>query len=345
MKKKITVIVVDDSALIRALFSDLLGSDPDIEVIATAVDAYDAREKIKKLNPDVITLDIEMPNMDGIAFLRKIMSLRPMPVVMVSSLTQRGANATIEALEIGAVDYVPKLDSKTFDAGKLGAMLIEKVKAAARAKVSSPSRPPMLEKPPALQITGKFRAGALIAIGSSTGGVEAVRDIVTVLPEDAPPVVITQHMPGAFTKTFAKRLDGLAHMRIKEAEEGDRLESGCIYIAPGNLHLRIERTGGSYWCRLGDGEHVSGHKPSVDVLFESVAEAAGKNAVGAILTGMGKDGARGMLQMKKAGAFTIGQDEATCVVYGMPKAAWMAGAVDVQLPLSKIASEALQKCI
>lgn len=344
MAKKITVVVVDDSAFIRELFVKLLNADPEIEVLAAARDVPDAREKIKKLNPDVITLDIEMPGMNGIEFLQKIMSLRPMPVVMVSSLTQQGAQVTLEALEIGAVDYVPKTSSTDFDVAALGIDLIEKVKAASRAKVAYPPRPPALKKQPPIDEGKAFRPGMMIAIGSSTGGVEALRDVITLLPDNAPPVVITQHMPALFTGTFAARMDKHSHVTVKEAEDGDKLMAGHVYVAPGGRHLEVILRGKEPVCQLTDGQLVSGHMPSVDVLFDSVAKAAGKKAVGVILTGMGRDGARGMLNLKKAGAFTVGQDEATCVVYGMPKAAWMAGAVDIQLPLAKIAKEILQRC-
>lgn len=338
--KKTTVIIVDDSAIIRQLFTKILNSDPDIEVIATAEDPIDARQKIKDLNPDVITLDIEMPNMDGLSFLEKIMALRPMPVVMASSLTQKGAEVTFRALELGAVDYVSKSSSKSFDVDNLKDELIEKVKAAAKAKVVARVR----DSAVVVEKSHNYRPEVIVAIGSSTGGVEALRDIVAMLPEDTPPVLITQHMPEAFTPTFARRLNGLAQVSVKEAENGEKIEHGHVYIAPGNKHLELDKRITGYFCKLHDGEKVSGHRPSVDVLFESVAKEAGDKAVGVILTGMGKDGAKGMLSMKKAGAFNIGQDENSCVVYGMPKAAYMAGAVDKQVPLSRIASQILQSC-
>lgn len=340
--KKIRVIVVDDSALIRALFKEILESDPAIEVIATASDPLDAREKIKKLNPDVVTLDIEMPKMDGLSFLQKIMSLRPMPVVMVSSLTQKGARATIEALELGAVDYVPKTGSGSFDVDNLRNDLIEKIKTAARAKIGSVIKSirkeeKQTEKP------GDYRKDAVIAIGSSTGGVEALREIVSFLPENTPPILITQHMPPAFTSTFAQRLNGLSKANIFEAKNNDKISPGNVYIAPGAYHMSVKKRGNNFICQIEDGEPVSGHKPSVDVLFESFA-ASCPSGVGVILTGMGKDGAKGMLKMKCAGAFTIGQNESTSLVYGMPKAAYMAGAVDMQLPLQDIAREMLKQC-
>jgi len=340
--KKIRVIVVDDSALIRGVFKEILESDSAIEVIAVAHDPIDAREKIKKLNPDVITLDIEMPKMDGLSFLEKIMSLRPMPVVMVSSLTQKGASQTLKALELGAVDYVTKTGSGSFDIDRLGDDLIGKVKAAARAKIMF--RPKKnLEKKPKIVDSCNYKKYSLVVIGSSTGGVEALREVFTHMPKDIPPILVTQHMPSAFTGTFAKRLNSLCKPEVKEAKNGEIIEGGKIYIAPGNLHLTVKKAGGVYKCRVEDGELVSGHKPSVDMLFESVAEI-GKNTVGVILTGMGKDGAGGLLKMKKAGAKTLGQDENSSLVYGMPKAAYMAGAVDRQVSLKEMAKEILKTC-
>lgn len=335
----IRVLIVDDSQAIRGLFAELLSSDAEIEVVATASDPFDAREKIKQLNPDVITLDVEMPKMDGISFLEKIMRLRPMPVVMVSSLTQKGAYTTLKALEMGAVDYVPKIDSRTFDVGKMKEMLIAKVKAAARAKVAKRGES---RTPDPSAYTDPFKEDALIAIGSSTGGVEALREIVTHFPSHAPPVLITQHMPETFTGVFARRLDTLCAMHVQEARNAQAIERGNIYIAPGNRHLKVGKGTHGFICKLDDGPEVSGHRPSVDVMFESVAQHIGDSAIGAILTGMGRDGAAGMLKMKRAGAATIGQDEASCVVYGMPKAAFMSGAVDKQLPLTMIAGEILR---
>lgn len=342
MSKPVRVLIVDDSSIIRNLFVDILGSDPDIEVVGAAVDAFDAREKIKALNPDVVTLDIEMPKMDGLSFLEKIMTLRPTPVIMVSSLTQKGAAATLRALEIGAVDYVSKNSSRSFDAQHLSEELIMKVKTAARAKMHIPQKFGTFG--PSISTGRKYASDMIIAIGSSTGGVEALRDVVTGFPPNTPPVLITQHMPPKFTTTFAARLNELSSVTVTEAKQGDLLEVGHVYIAPGDFHLELERKGTRFYCKITDTEKVSGHKPSVDVLFESVAKYAGSKAVGAILTGMGKDGAKGMLSMKKAGAMTFGQDEATCVVYGMPKAAFLAGAVEKQVPLEEI-SGALLKAV
>ncbi len=340
--KKINVLIVDDSLLIRKMFAELLDSDPDINVVGVAVDPYDAREKIKSLNPDVITLDIEMPKMDGLEFLRKIMSLRPMPVIMVSSLTQKGAEFTFEALEIGAVDYVPKTGSRSFDVNSLGDELIAKVKAAARARVSCPPKERKRKSAEPINFSGND--SKIIAIGSSTGGVEALGEVLPRLPANSPAVVVTQHMPEKFTKSFANRLDGICHVNVHEAKNSQKIEAGNVYIAPGNKHLRIAKTTSGYICKVNDDELVSGHRPSVDVLFNSVSEIAGDKAIGVILTGMGKDGAVGMLNMKKAGSFNIGQNENSCVVYGMPKAAHLAGAVDKQVALSNVAEEILKAC-
>lgn len=337
---KIKVLIVDDSLLIRQMFTKILSSDAEIEVLGAAVDANDARDKIKRLNPDVITLDIEMPGMDGLTFLKKIMSLRPIPVVMASSLTQRGADATIKALEIGAVDYVPKTTSSDFDNENLSRELISKVKSAARAKVKTVS----FEEDDKIstEVVGaneKFKSGIIFAIGSSTGGVEALKEVLTRLPEHFPPIVVTQHMPPKFTTSFAERLDRICQMSAKEAENGDLIETGKIYIAPGGLHLEVIRRGLQMGCVVRDGEKVSGHIPSVDVMFESVARNIGRSAYGVILTGMGKDGAKGMLEMKNQGSVNLGQDESSCIVYGMPKAAYMVGAIDKQVSLLDIAKE------
>lgn len=341
--KKIKVLIVDDSLFIRQMFTKILSNEPDIEVISAAADANEARDKIKRYNPDVITLDIEMPGMDGLTFLKKIMSLRPVPVVMASSLTQKGADATLKALEIGAVDYVPKSSSTDFDVENLAKELIEKVKGASRAKVKAINLEENLDEIVNTEVFGsneKFKSGILFAIGSSTGGVEALKEVLTRLPENFPPIVVTQHMPPKFTKSFSERLDRICQMSVKEAENGDILEMGRIYIAPGGTqHLEIIKRGTQMACVLTDGEKVSGHIPSVDVLFESVAKNIGKLAYGVILTGMGKDGAKGMFSMKQNGCFNIGQDETSCVVYGMPKAAYMAGAVDKQCSLLDIPKE------
>lgn len=343
--KPITVLIIDDSALIRQLFTELLAAEPDIHVLGTAIDPYDAREKIKRLNPDVLTLDIEMPKMDGLSFLEKIMTLRPMPVIMVSTLTQRGAGETIRALEIGAFDYISKpLGMQTRQTlGLLKAELCEKIRAAAGANIRVGHK---LAETASQVLTYSPHSGepTLIAIGSSTGGVEALRDIFLQLPETMPPIVMAQHMPGNFTTSFAARLNGLSQMTVAEARDGDVLERGHAYLAPGEQHLRILREQGRFVCRLSEDAPVSGHRPSVDVLFHSVAQCARTDAVGILLTGMGKDGALGLHAMRQAGAHTIGQNEASCVVYGMPRAARIIGAVENELSLGDIPRHLISYC-
>jgi two-component system chemotaxis response regulator CheB len=343
MGDKVRVLVVDDSALMRQLLSTMMASDRDIEVVGVAPDPLVARQMIKELNPDVVTLDVEMPNMDGISFLEKIMKLRPMPVLMISSLTQQGAEATLQALEIGAVDYIakPKVDLQQGLAEKQ-AEIIEKVKIAAKARVRSTAR--STPRPSALARAGFSTTERIVAIGASTGGVEALREVLCGLPADSPAVVVTQHMPAGFTTRFAERLDTLTQVTVREAADGQRILPGHVYIAPGNWHLEVTRTGANYTCHLHDGAAVSGHRPSVDVLFRSVAASAGANAIGVILTGMGKDGAEGLKQMRTAGAATIGQNEATCIVYGMPKAAAALGATETELPIEKVAAAILDRC-
>lgn len=336
--KIIRVVVVDDSALMREILSSILSEAPDIEVVGTARDPYVARELIKKTNPDVLTLDIEMPRMDGIGFLEKIMTLRPMPVVMISSLTQKGADATLQALELGAVDFVskPAFDLQS-DMKAKSEEIVTKVRNAALVRVRSKhGRGVSAEKrSPTVRFASTEK---VIAIGASTGGVEALREIICDLPPDAPAILITQHMPEKFTTSFAARLDSISSVKVQEAVDGQRVLPGNVYLAPGNFHLTLARSGANYLCRVQEGAPVSGHRPSVDVLFESMAQVAGLNGIGVILTGMGRDGAAGLSSMRKAGAKTIGQDEATCVVYGMPRAAHEAGAVERQLPLSAICS-------
>lgn len=329
--KRVRVLIVDDSATIRNIIATTLARDPDIEVIGSVGDPIEARAAIKELNPDVITLDVEMPKMNGIEFLEKIMRLRPMPVIMVSTLTQAGAATSIEALELGAFDCVGKPQFED---------LIEKVKAAAHARVraighrSAPAAPKSAYRP----------ANKLLAIGSSTGGVEALLQVLAPFPENCPPTVITQHMPASFTTSFAARLDRVCAPKVQEAFDGAPLKPGHIYLAPGGI-AHLEVAGGVQpHCRLREAAPVSGHRPSVDVLFHSVAEAYGRRATGVILTGMGRDGAAGLLAMRTAGASTIGQDEASSVVYGMPKAALEVGAVERQLTLSAIGQAALDLC-
>jgi len=336
---RIRVLVVDDSATMRGLITATLERDPKIEVCGCAGDPLEARQLIKQLNPDVVTLDIEMPNMNGLDFLEKIMRLRPMPVIMVSTLTQQGAKATLAALEIGALDCVGKPTVNSVSEGF--SELAEKVKAAATAKVR-----PRGDAPAPQQVLrrGYRNNGRIIAIGSSTGGVEALLNILSEFPADCPPTVVTQHMPASFTHSFAERLNRASAARVSEAIDGDLLTPGRIYIAPGG-ETHLEVVGASTpRCRLIEGDAVSGHRPSVDVLFRSVAACTGPRALGIILTGMGRDGAQGLLALREAGARTLGQDEASSVVYGMPKAAFELGAVERQLPLRKIASAALDIC-
>ncbi|MFW6278036.1 MAG: protein-glutamate methylesterase/protein-glutamine glutaminase [Halorhodospira sp.] len=334
----IRVLIVDDSALIRRLLSELLAQASDIEVVATARDPYDAREKIKQLHPDVLTLDVEMPRMDGITFLRNLMRLRPMPVVMVSSLTEDGAEETLEALALGAVDFVTKPRTDVGHALEgYGEEIVAKVRAAARAHVRpAPARRAGPAPQPHQRTTDK-----VVAVGASTGGTVAVQRLLEALPANAPALLITQHMPPGFSAAFAERLDGLCAVAVHEARDGQRVLPGHAYIAPGGYHLELLRDGSKYACRVHEGELVNRHRPSVDVLFDSVAVAARANAVGVLLTGMGSDGAAGLGRMRRAGAVTIAQDEATSVVWGMPGAAVKAGAVDHVLPLEGIAETIL----
>lgn len=331
------MLVVDDSALMRQVLSLLLAQDPDIEVVAAAPDPYVAREKIIRCNPDVLTLDVEMPRMDGLAFLERLMRTRPMPVVMVSSLTETGCATTVRALELGAVDFVskPTLDLREH-LPELAREVAAKVKVAATARVRravGPPRAPARDRPPA----GPLRStDQVIAVGASTGGTQALRNLLLGLPADGPGIAIVQHMPERFTRSFAERLDSLCAVRVKEAEDGDRVLTGHAFLAPGGRHMRIAREGGLYRIRLDDEPPVSRHRPSVDVLFQSCASSAGPNAVGILLTGMGADGARGLLVMRQEGARTIAQDEASCVVFGMPKEAIALGAAEQVLPLSRI---------
>ena len=333
----IRVLIVDDSPTMRVLIANVLRADPEIEVVGTAGDPLEAREAIKALDPDVITLDIEMPKMNGIEFLEKIMRLRPMPVIMVSTLTQEGAEATLDALALGAFDCIGK--PSIGQASRGFSELVDKVRAAAKSRVRALGDRPAREAP-----QGLFHPGeAIAAIGSSTGGVEALMTVIGSFPDNCPPTVITQHMPASFTKSFAERLDRTCAPRVCEAYDGAPLEVGQVYVAPGGeRHLEIVRAGKGYACRLNDEDLVNGHRPSVDVLFQSVAAAAGGAAVGTILTGMGKDGARGLLAMRDAGARTLGQDEASSIVYGMPKAAFEIGAVERQAPLQRLGSIILE---
>jgi two-component system, chemotaxis family, protein-glutamate methylesterase/glutaminase len=351
-KRRIRVLIVDDSALVRSILSDMLSADPGIEVVGVASDAHIAREKIKQLNPDVLTLDVEMPKMDGLTFLRNLMRLRPMPVVMVSSLTERGADVTLDALAIGAVDFLPK--PKIDVAATLrdySDELIEKIKSAANASVRAldaqrlstlAAKPrytadavlPRTSAPRVLRTTDR-----IIAIGASTGGTEAIKTVLMGMPPDSPGIVIAQHIPKAFSTPFAKRMNDCCQMTVYEAEDGQQILAGHVYIAPGDRHLIVERDGARYVCRLDDGTPVNRHKPSVDVLFRSVAQNAGRNAIGVILTGMGKDGARGLKEMLESGSQTIAQDEATSVVWGMPGEAVNLGAAQHVIPLDDVSNK------
>ncbi|MBS3850146.1 chemotaxis response regulator protein-glutamate methylesterase [Devosia sp. J2-20] len=334
----IKVLVVDDSALIREVLTRMLSRDGDIEVVDTATDPIDARQKIKDLNPDVVTLDIEMPNMNGLQFLEKLMRLRPTPVIMVSTLTKKGASETLLALELGAVDFVAK-PSAEFAGGieAFGVGLREKIRAAAKSDVRG--RSASRAEPPKLAVkTAAAPNGALIAIGASTGGVEAIRAVLSQMPADCPPIVIAQHMPPGFTGRFAARLDEVCAIKVIEAEDRMPLLPGHAYVAKGDFHLRVERSSGQLKCRLTQDELTSGHRPSVDILFESVAKTVGNMAVGAILTGMGRDGARGLKLMRDAGAYTVGQSKSSALVYGMPRVAFEEGAVVEQAPVEDIAS-------
>jgi two-component system, chemotaxis family, protein-glutamate methylesterase/glutaminase len=334
----IKVLVVDDSALIREVLTRMLSRDGDIEVVATATDPIDAREKIKQLNPDVVTLDIEMPNMNGLQFLEKLMRLRPTPVIMVSTLTKKGASETLLALELGAVDFVAK-PSAEFAGGieAFGVGLREKIRAAAKSDVRGRSAS-RADSPKMAVKTAAAPNGALIAIGASTGGVEAIRTVLSQMPADCPPIVIAQHMPPGFTGRFAARLDEVCAVKVIEAEDRMPLLPGHAYVAKGDFHLRVEKSSGQLKCRLTQDGLESGHRPSVDILFESVAKAVGNMAVGAILTGMGRDGARGLKMMRDAGAYTVGQSKSSALVYGMPRVAFEEGAVVDQAPVEDIAS-------
>lgn len=345
MSRKIKVLVVDDSALIRQLLSRLLAEDPEIEVVGAAADPYAAREKIKALNPDVLTLDIEMPRMDGLTFLGNLMRLRPMPVVMVSSLADQGAEVTLDALALGAVDYVtkPKIDV-AHTLGDYAQEIIAKVKMAATARIQPHHELVVVAKHNADAILPQAVSGiqfkttdSIIAIGASTGGTEAIRVVLSMMPPDAPGIVITQHIPEAFSRPFAERMNRCSALRVKQADDGDLILPGHAFIAPGDRHLLVVRDGARYRCRLNDGPPVNRHRPSVDVLFRSVAQCVGPNAVGALLTGMGEDGAAGLAEMQTSGAFTIAQDEKSSVVWGMPGTAVRHGCVDLVLSLERIA--------
>jgi two-component system chemotaxis response regulator CheB len=349
---KTRVVVVDDSALVRGLLAEIIDRQPDMCCVGAAADPLVAREMIRNLNPDVITLDIEMPRMDGLDFLSRLMRLRPMPVVMVSTLTERGADVTLKALELGAVDFVAKPKIGVADGlRQLGADITEKIRTAARARVSRLAAAPaagtgngsaMAAKPSPMASLGRLSTEKIIFLGASTGGTEATREVLAELPADCPAVMITQHMPPGFTKSYAGRLNGLCRIRVAEARDGERILPGHAYLAPGGFHLSVERSGANYVARVTDSDPVNRHKPSVEVLFDSAARVVGRNALGVMLTGMGADGARAMKTMRDAGSFNLVQDEASCVVFGMPREAIAHGAAHEVLPLNRIAPRLLE---
>ncbi|HEY8585937.1 MAG TPA: chemotaxis response regulator protein-glutamate methylesterase [Rhodanobacter sp.] len=349
--EKVRVLVIDDSALVRKLMSAMLACDPGIEVVGTAADPLIAREKIKQLDPDVLTLDVEMPRMDGLTFLENLMRLRPMPVVMVSSLTTRGAEVTLRALELGAVDFVAKPSSDLANSfGESAQEICAKVKLAASARPRARTQVRRLDVDPRLsadavlphvKATGTRGGSPIIVIGASTGGTEAVRVVLESMPPDAPPILVTQHIPAAFSGPFAERMDRCSAMRVCEAQDGQAVQSGHAYIAPGSHHLLVMWDGAKHVCRLHNGPPVNRHRPSVDVLFRSMAASAGAGTIGVLLTGMGDDGARGLLELRQAGAATLVQDEASSVVWGMPGAAWKLGAAAEMQPLDQIAARML----
>lgn len=344
----IKVLIIDDSALMRALLTEIIGGAPDLEVVGAAPDPIAAREMVKSLNPDVLTLDIEMPRMNGLEFLDRLMRLRPTPVIMISSFTAAGSEATLKALELGAVDYHAKPESG--DEALLqdyAEDIRDKIRAASRVRLKSTARIAVLPAPtiakPRAGFSSRLLAEKVIAIGASTGGTEAIKDVLAALPEEMPPIVMVQHMPETFTPSFARRLNAASRLTVIEAQGGERLKPGMAYLAPGHAHVRVKKYSGGLVLELSREAAVNRHRPSVDVLFWSVAEQIGQNALGVILTGMGKDGAQGLLEMRRAGAWNIGQDQASCVVYGMPHAAAEVGALDDVASLSEIAARIVAK--
>jgi two-component system chemotaxis response regulator CheB len=343
-KRKIRVLIVDDSAIVRRILSEALSGEHDIEVVGTAPDPYVARDRILALRPDVLTLDIEMPRMNGLTFLKKLMHFHPMPAIIISSLAQPSCQAALQALEFGAVEVLAK-PGGPYSVGELRQSLAQKVRAAAAARIRRPEPAGASREakpsPPARLATPALPPGTVLAIGASTGGTEAIATVLTRIPQSCPGIVITQHIPAQFSRAFAKRLNDLCAMDVKEAEDGDTLRSGLALVAPGDFHMLLRKSGGRYYVSVKTGPRVCYQRPSVDVLFSSVAEAAGADAVGALLTGMGNDGAQGLLRMRQAGACTMAQNEATCVVYGMPREAVALGAAAQVLPLTAIAEAML----
>lgn len=338
----IKVLIVDDSALIRGLLKEVLEQAQDIQVVGAAEDPYQARDLIKRLNPDVLTLDIEMPKMDGLSFLKNLMRLRPMPVVMISTLTQKGSPITLEALEIGAVDFIAKPTiNVTENLQRYAHLLHQKVRTAAGARVRA-FKETKVEDDSSLTAL-QFKANSVLAIGASTGGTEAIKEVLVRMPESCPPIVITQHIPPVFSTSFAMRMDRTCKINVKEAEHGDKLQPGWAYIAPGDQHLSVVKKAGGLFCQLDSSELVNRHRPAVDVLFNSLLVASPKTTVAALLTGMGSDGAKGMLALKQAGAYTIAQDELSSVVWGMPKAAVELNAANEVVRLDKVAAQMLKQ--
>ncbi len=345
MNSKIKVLIVDDSAIVRKVLTDSLSAESDIEVVGTAPDPYVARDKILSLHPDVLTLDIEMPRMDGVTFLKTLMQHHPMPVIVISSLGASSSRAAIDALEAGAIDVLAKPGGPE-PLRELRLSLASKIRTARMARLRGSAREEhAASAPPARSSSAKpFPASAIIAIGASTGGTEAIQKILSKFPENCPGVVIAQHIPAVFSRTFADRLNEACAIRVREAEDGDRVEPGLALVAPGNFHMLLRRSLSGYQVEIKDGPLVCFQRPAVDVLFHSVADASGSHATAALLTGMGSDGAQGMLALKKAGAHTIAQDEASCVVFGMPREAIRKGAVDRVLPLASISHALLAEC-
>jgi two-component system chemotaxis response regulator CheB len=334
---KIRVLIVDDSAIVRKIFSEELSKYPDIEIVGVAPDPFVARDKIVSLKPDVITLDIEMPRMDGLTFLKKLMKYYPLPTIIVSSLTPKGGKLTLEAMDIGAVDVIAKAGS-SYSVGDMSAQLVEKIRAASRVKMVKREIADMVEDAEPIRALSQT-SNKVIAIGASTGGTEALKKVLIKMPPNSPGIVIVQHMPANFTTAFAARLNDLCQISVKEAQDNDSITPGMALLAPGNFHMILRRSGARYYVEVKTGPMVHHQRPAVDILFKSTAKYAGSNAIGVILTGMGSDGAEGLFEMKKAGASTIAQDEKSCVVFGMPKEAIKLGAADKIVTLESIASE------
>lgn len=342
----IKVLVVDDSALVRSLLAEIIRDTPDMILVGAAPDAYVARDMVNQLTPDVITLDIEMPRMDGLAFLEKLMAARPTPVVMISTLTEEGAEASLRALELGAVDFIPKPKlGVTSGIREYAEIILEKIRVAAgiRVKALVKKHRPDIGNEKKLSLSSMQSTEKIIAIGASTGGTEAIKDLLIQLPSAVPGIVITQHMPAGFTRTYAERLNRTTRLHVVEAKGGERILPGHAFLAPGGYHLMVVRSGADYRVKLSDAEPVHRHRPAVDVMMQSIAEAGGKNVIGLLLTGMGKDGAKGMLEIRNRGGFTIAQDEASCVVYGMPKEAVAVGGVDQVVSLERMGQVLLEK--